>query len=131
MQESIRAYAGELALSAKVHFLGSQGNVYPYLHDADIFLLPSDYEGMPMTIIEAMGTGLPIVATRVGGVPDMICHEQSGLLTELTAQAVSDACAKLAADAAMRERLGLQAREDSRRFSAEYMAQQYLKEYEK
>ena len=131
LMENTRQYAEELKLSSRVHFLGSQSNVYPYLYDADLFLLPSDYEGMPMTIIEAMGTGLPIVATRVGGVPDMICNEHSGLLTELTAQAVCDACAKLASDPALGERLGRQAREDSRRFSAEYMAEKYLEEYQK
>ena len=122
LMEATRQYAEELALSSRVHFLGSQSDVYPYLHNADIFLLPSDYEGMPMTIIEAMGTGLPIVATRVGGVPDMIRDGESGLLTELTAQSVYDACVKLAQEASLRERLGRQAREDSSRFSAEYMA---------
>ena len=43
--------------------LGYQTNIYPFLQEADLFLLPSRFEGMPMTIIEAMGTGLPVVAT--------------------------------------------------------------------
>ena len=130
LQEQIRHYAQELGLSSQVRFLGSQSNVYPYLQEADIFLLPSDYEGMPMTIIEAMGTGLPIVATRVGGVPDMIREGQSGILTELTPQSVCDACVRLTEDSVLRERFGRQAREDSRRFSAEYMAERYLEEYQ-
>jgi glycosyltransferase involved in cell wall biosynthesis len=70
--DEIRQYAAQLELEDRICFEGSQSNVYPYLHEADMFLLPSDYEGMPMTIIEAMGTGLPIVATAVGGVPDMV-----------------------------------------------------------
>lgn len=129
--EPTKAYAKELSLGEKVRFLGSQNNVYPYLHEADLFLLPSDYEGMPMTIIEAMGTGLPVVATAVGGVPDMISHRVSGLLTELTAQSVAEACEALAADEALREKLGKTAREESRRFSADFMAQRYAEEYQK
>ena len=84
-----------------------------------------------MTIIEAMGTGLPVVATAVGGVPDMISHRVSGLLTELTAQSVAEACEALAADEALREKLGKTARAESRRFSADFMAQRYAEEYQK
>lgn len=130
LMEEIRQYARDLELENKVSFLGSQSNVYPYLHDADVFVLPSDYEGMPMTIIEAMGTGLPIVATAVGGVPDMLSDGQSGLLTECTPEAVYQACVKLAAEETLRKDLGVRAKQDSLRFSAQYMAQQYLKEYQ-
>jgi len=129
--ENTKAYAKQLALEDNVQFLGSQGNVYPYLQQGDLFLLPSDYEGMPMTVIEAMGTGLPIVATNVGGLPDMILHGQSGLLTQLSAEAVCEACLKLAGDEQLREAFGRKAREDSLRFSADYMARQYLLQYTK
>ena len=130
LMDEIRQYARDLELENKVSFLGSQSNVYPYLHNADVFVLPSDYEGMPMTIIEAMGTGLPIVATAVGGVPDMLSDGQSGLLTECTPEAVYQACVKLAAEETLRKDLGIRAKQDSLRFSAQYMAQQYLKEYQ-
>ena len=127
--EDTKQYANQLSLEDNVSFLGSQSNVHPYLHDADLFLLPSDYEGMPMTIIEAMGTGLPVVATNVGGVPDMITHGESGLLTELSAEAVCSAIRQLADSEQLRETLGKRAREDSMRFSAEHMARQYLLQY--
>ena len=129
--DEIRQYTARLRLEDRVCFAGSQSNVYPYLHEADLFVLPSDYEGMPMTVIEAMGTGLPIVATRVGGVPDMLTDGQSGLLTECTAQSVYEACASLAADETLRQRLGLRAKQDCVRFSAQYMAQAYLEQYQK
>lgn len=124
-----KAYAAELGIEENVRFLGSQSNVYPYLNEADAFLLPSNYEGMPMTIIEAMGTGLPIVATRVGGVPDMITDGESGLLIPIDSNAVAEACEKLIADQELRERLGSNAKNDSLRFSAQYMAEQYAKLY--
>ena len=103
-----------------------QSNVYPYLHDADIFTLPSIYEGNPMTIIEAMGTGLPIVASRVGGIPDMIHDGESGILVEPEPRAVCDALARMVEDGALRRRLGENAKAQSRQFSAEHMAEDYL-----
>ena len=127
--EETKHYAKELGLDTAVHFLGSQSNVYPYLNEADIFLLPSRYEGMPMTIIEAMGTGLPIVATAVGGVPDMLTHEESGLLVEHKPEAVAEAVIRLGRDEALRQKLGQKAKQESRRFSAEHMAACYCAAY--
>lgn len=129
LMEDVKALAKELEISEKVRFLGSQSNVYPYLHEADIFVLPSNYEGMPMTIIEAMGTGLPVAATAVGGVPDMIENGESGLLTPREESAVAEAMARLVSDADLRSRLGRKAKEESARFSAGYMAEEYCKSY--
>lgn len=67
LEKTIRDLVIELELENCVEFLGVQSNVYPYLNEADIFVLPSKWEGMPITLIEAMATGLSIVATRVGG----------------------------------------------------------------
>ena len=127
--EETKDYAKELGISNEVSFLGSQSYVYPYLQEADAFLLPSNYEGMPMTIIEAMGTGLPITATAVGGVPDMLTHEESGLLTAVDADAVAEACCRLVSDEALRAKLGGNALRGSKRFSAEFMAEEYTKQY--
>ena len=114
----------------RVRFLGSQENVYLYLHDADVFVLPSRYEGMPMTVIEAMGTGLPIVASNVGGIPDMVKDGESGLLTTLAPEEIARCCAALLRDEKLRERLGRGARAESGRFSAEEMARSYCRVYE-
>lgn len=129
LRQETENYARELKIDGNVRFMGAQSNVYPYLHDADIFLLPSRYEGMPMTIIEAMGTGLPIVATAVGGVPDMIDDGESGLLADNSPEAVCKACCTLAEDEQLRSCLGRRAREESKRFSAGYMAEKYCKIY--
>lgn len=129
--EETRALAETLGIRDFVRFCGSQSNVYPWLQKADIFLLPSNYEGMPMTIIEAMGTGLPIVATRVGGVPDMIEDGESGLLVSCDPAQICEACLKLAGDIPLRENMGRMARQQSQRFCAEFMAARYLEEYRK
>ena len=112
-----------------VHFLGLQGNVYKYLHETDIFALPSLYEGIPMTIIEAMGTGLPIVATAVGGVPDML-SDDCALLVPVEADAIAAAFEKYYSDANLRESHGRAALRRADAFSASVMAQKYIAIYE-
>jgi len=84
-----------------------------------------------MTIIEAMGTGLPIVAANVGGIPDMIEDGKSGLLVSCDPEKVCAACLRLAEDSLLRERMGKLARSRSQRFSADYMTRRYLEEYNK
>lgn len=121
--------AEELGISEWVRFFGVQADVHPYLHDADIFVLPSIYEGNPMTIIEAMGTGLPIVATAVGGIPDMLQNGVNALLVPCETDAVCEACEALLDDEGLRMRLGQQAKLDSPRFSSAYMAARYCECY--
>ncbi len=129
LRPEIEAYAEELGIQKKVVFHGSQSNVYPYLQAADMFLLPSKFEGMPMTIIEAMGTGLPVVASAVGGVPDMLRNGESGMLVSQEPQAVADAVLKLLGQETLRRTLGERARRDSTQFSAEHMAASYCNIY--
>ena len=64
----------------RVHFVGRQDNVWPYYAAADVVALPSDSEGSPVALLEAMASRKPIVATRVGGVPEMLDHGVTGLL---------------------------------------------------
>lgn len=129
LESDVRCAVLKKELTPFVEFLGPQENVYPFLHAADVFVLPSDYEGMPVTLIEAMGTALPIVATRVGGVPDMITHEKSGLLTSCNAAEVASALVRLLTDENLRQTLGTSAQKDGARFSKEQMAQDYLEIY--
>ena len=131
LRPDMEKLAREKGIADFVEFCGMQSNVYPYLHDADIFTLPSIYEGNPMTIIEAMGTGLPIVASRVGGIPDMISDGESGLLVEPEPQSICAGLTRLVGDAALRQRLGLAVRKQSQTFSAEHMARDYISCYSK
>lgn len=63
-----------------VHFLGNVADVAPYLQAADLFILPSATEGLSNAMLEALAAGLPVIATRVGGAPDIITHQKSGWL---------------------------------------------------
>ena len=129
-RESIEKIVKEKGLSDAVEFLGLQDNVYGYLHNADIFILPSLYEGIPITLIEAMGTGLPIVATDVGGIPDMLSDGESASLVSLNSEKITAALLSLAEDEGKRKNFGERARIDAIKFSAEIMAQKYLKIYQ-
>jgi len=66
--------------SPKVHFLGFRDDVEPLLWAADVLVIPSRREGLPNTVLEAQSTGLPVVGTRVGGIPEIVRHGENGLL---------------------------------------------------
>ncbi|MCL5795141.1 MAG: glycosyltransferase family 4 protein [Patescibacteria group bacterium] len=85
-QESkLKALAQELGLREKVLFLGhvSHKDLPRYLKIADVFIRPSRSEGLGTAFLEAMSVGLPIIATRVGGIPDFLIERETGLFCEL------------------------------------------------
>ncbi len=105
-EAALRAQAGP-----GVRWGGRVDDVAPYLQAADIFVLPSAGEGLSNALLEAMACGLPVVATAVGGAPDVIAHGDSGLLVPTAdPAALTDAILSLLADAGRREALGRRAR---------------------
>ncbi len=72
--------AGEKNIGTKVHFTGFQSNVNNWLPALDAFVLPSLTEGTPMSLLEAMASGVPSIATSVGGIPGVIRHREDGIL---------------------------------------------------
>lgn len=128
-EQKIVQMVDDLKLNEKVTFHGGQDNVYPFLQKADAFVLPSIYEGMPITLIEAMGTGLPIIASNVGGIPDMLENMKTAILIEPTEEELYHSLIKVASNQTLRETLGINALHGSKRFSAEIMAEKYLSIY--
>lgn len=107
-----RAIARDLQIADLVEFTGAveQAAVPDLLAGATIFVLASDFEGLPMAVLEAAGMGRPVVSTRAGGVPEAVIHEQTGLLTDDEPAALADAILRLLADRDLAERLGAAAR---------------------
>lgn len=73
-----------------VYFLGSIPNAGMYNSIADLFVLPSNYEGLPMVILEAMSTGKPVVASNVGGISEIVINGENGYVVENTPQAFAE-----------------------------------------
>ena len=123
-KDEIHNYCKELGILKNVNFLGLQDNCYSFLNESDIFVMPSKWEGMPMTIIEAFGTGLPVVAYPVGGISDMIINEKNGFLPN-NKKDFCNKILKLLEDNNLRKEIGLTNIKDSVNFSSKKMAELY------
>jgi|ERR1051326_1350054 glycosyltransferase involved in cell wall biosynthesis len=98
-------------LSDKLQFLGSVADMVPIYQQGTIFVLTSDHEGTPNVLLEAMATGLPIVATDVGGVPEVVRHQRTGFLVPCEdTKAQLDAVSQLVEDPGLRTEMGTRAR---------------------
>ena len=78
--ETLRGRMAAAGLADRVMAPGQIADVRPYLAASDLFVLPSQSEGMPRALMEAMAMGLPAIATNVGGVPDVLRHGRDGVL---------------------------------------------------
>src|SRR5437870_992177 len=104
--------AHDLGIVRDTLFLGYQGDVAPFYAAFDALVLPSSNEGTPVSVIEALGAGRPVVATRVGGIPDVVRDGEEGFLVEPGAtDELAERLERLARDPALRERMGKQGRE--------------------
>jgi glycosyltransferase involved in cell wall biosynthesis len=92
-------------------FLGYQEDVAPFYSAFDALVLPSSNEGTPVSAIEALAAGRPVVATRVGGVPDVVRDGEDGFLVEKgDTVELADRLARLARDSELRDRMGQEGR---------------------
>lgn len=93
-------------------FLGRRSDVFAVLKAADVFLLTSSHEGMPNAVMEAMYAGLPVVASRVGGVPDLVLDGVTGFLHEPgDTEGMSQSLSRLLLDTSLRDQMGAAGRE--------------------
>lgn len=111
-----------------VIFKGNLSSCYDILNKTDIFILPSKWEGMPMTLIEAMGTGNVCVAYPVGGIPDMIDNEINGFLPE-NEEKFANVILKLCENEKLKSQIGKNAIVKSNRFSSNNMKNDYYSLY--
>jgi glycosyltransferase involved in cell wall biosynthesis len=111
-RDSLEQRAHELGVARDTVFLGYQEDVSPFYAAFDALVLPSGNEGTPVSVIEALAAERPVVATRVGGLPDVVRDGEDGFLVEAGAtDDLADRLARLARDPALRARLGKQGRE--------------------
>jgi glycosyltransferase involved in cell wall biosynthesis len=114
-----------------VEFLGWRKDIGALFAASDIAILTSDNEGIPLTLIQAAQASLPIVATGVGSVSDIVVHEVNGYLVDSEPAALADALQKLAIDPVLRQIMGDAGRErTSRYFSLEKMCADHTELYQ-
>ncbi len=105
--EELEPYFAASGLGARLRRLGYRDDVPALLAAADIFVLPSHFEGLPMSVIEAMLAGLPVVATDIRGPREQVVAGETGLLVPpMRVAPLAEALSRLSGDAALRARLG-------------------------
>ncbi len=118
----------DLNLSDKVHFLGEQDQLEPLLSCADLFLLPSEQESFGLTALEAMNCGVPVIATEIGGLPEIVAHGETGYLFPVgETERMAEAAAALLLDREQHEAFGRKARD---RAVSDFNAIQIIPRYE-
>lgn len=125
LKENIKMKVKEYQLSDVVHFEPITSEIYLYLNKAKLFLLTSLWEGTPVTIVEALIMGVPVISTDVGGVSDLIIDSQNGHLTDLNPGSFADKCIKCLVDINHYNELVNGTRINLERFNQENMGAEY------
>jgi glycosyltransferase involved in cell wall biosynthesis len=131
MRAGLATLAERLGVSDRVHFAGYQVRPERYLQVMDVFALTSRAEGLPLAVLEAWAAGLPVVASRVGGIPRVVTDGQTGLLFDSDDEdALTGALRRLLADPGFAHRLGEAGRRQAEdRYDTRRMAGDYQRHY--
>lgn len=131
-EQRLRALAGALGVADRVRLLGLRDDVARLLAAADVFVQPSRSEGLPLAVLEAMAAGLPVVASRVGGIHEAVVDGETGLLVGPgEPDVLAAAIARVLDTPGWREALGHEGRvRVEQEFSVARMAQRYRALYD-
>ncbi len=127
--EALKSLARELGVAERVTFLGwqSREELAQWYHRSNVFLFPSRHEGMPNAVLEAMASGLPVIATRIAGSEELVVDGATGLLVNPEdVDSLRDSLSRLIVEAETRERMGRAAR---RRVASEYSWENAARRY--
>ena len=128
LRNDLEKQARQLGIWDAVRFLGNREDIPQLLAAADVFVLPSLSEGLPIALLEAMQAGLPSVVTHLEGIEEVIIDQETGLVVPAAdSPALAQALTTLLGDSAMRGRLGMNARE---LIAAEYTVDHMCLQYE-
>ncbi len=131
-RDRLEGQARELQVDNRVVFLGHRNDIPGLLAACDVFVLPSLWEGLPLSILEAMAAKRPVVASRVGGNPEVIADGETGLLVPpASPEALAAAIHRILSDPALAQRLAMGGHSRVRdTFSAEVMSQRVMETYD-
>jgi len=129
LYSEIQRFVREKGLNGRVILTGEREDIPEILTASDIFVLATNWEGLPRSIIEAMMVGLPVVATEVGGVPELVENEVTGfLIPPRDPDALAEVLQRLIADSELRRRMGQAGREKALK---EFTLRRMIKETER
>jgi glycosyltransferase involved in cell wall biosynthesis len=129
---AVEALISRMGLSESVRLSGPTADMPAVLEEADCLLLATDYESCPLSVLEAMAAAVPVVASRVGGIPELVLHGRTGLLvTPGDPEALADALDRVLSHPDEARTLGAEGRRIAReRFSQERMLSRLVELYE-
>jgi UDP-glucose:(heptosyl)LPS alpha-1,3-glucosyltransferase len=125
-----RALAGSLGVADRVHWLGIRRDIEVVYELADAFVLPSSYETFSLVCFEAAASGVPVLATPVSGVTELVTDGESGFLIERDASSIADRLRRLGEDSTLRQQMGRSAREAALRFGWQDMVARHHELYQ-
>lgn len=128
-RDNLQALIEKLGVASQVHLLGNRTDIPELLALADVFVLSSRYEGLPMTLLEALASETPVLSSNISGVADVIVHEQTGILVPPeNVPALAEGIMHLLSEEPLRMQLAQNGKElVQMRFSLDRMAENYLK----
>ena len=131
-ERELRAFAEQLGVADRVVFAGYRDNVPALVAGCDVFCLPSSSEGLPLVVLEAMAQARPVVATAVGGTPELVVDGETGILVPADdVNALAEALGTVLGDRVLADRLGEAGRgRATTEFSLSRMTERILRLYE-
>lgn len=133
LEADLKKFTSEHSLQEVVHFLGAKPNLEAMTEVAQsaVFVLPSLGEGLGIVLLEAQALGVPVIGTKVGGIPDVIAHEESGLLVPPSdPKALAEAIVRVLSNPAFAAQLAETATSRLAKFDWDRIAEQYKQLYE-
>lgn len=129
LREQLEKSADDLIIRNRTTFTGFTNNVFQYLREMDIFILPSRTEGSPLSIMEAMISGLPVISTGVGGIPEIVVDNETGILVQpKKPQEIAKAIIRMLSNPNEMRNMGKRGRE---RIMNHFHPRQFISEHEK
>jgi len=129
MKERLRQRSRELGVEDRLHLIGSLEDPHQALAEADVFVLSSTSEGFGSSVLAAMARGVPVVATRVGGVPDLLANGSGMLVDPERPEALAGAVRLVLDDSLLRETLAQKARAEVPKYAVSAIADRVLSVY--
>ena len=128
-RSAVELLVRQLDLQNQVCFLGKQDSFVEVLQHSDLFLLPSESESFGLAALEAMACGVPVIATDIHGLPEVVSHEETGLLSAVgDIDSMAKDCLKLLKDPKLQQRFSVNAR---RRAAEDFNEATVIDQYEK